>query len=123
MERPGSANAKPGRIMKNRHNHKPPREGRLTKENVTLKRENNQLRRRVSKILKELERLELFYPEDGSPIDIEEDRDTKNVKFTNKCQKCQEINQISTLTTPIGKVMMLCRKCKHLGAEDEFKSE
>lgn len=84
--------------------HRPKREERKTRELADIKRENNQLRRTVAKLQREIERLELTEAPDLEP------READPAALAVKCEKCGSENT-SVITTPSGKKVIGCKDC------------
>ena len=117
METNGSVKQKPldPPLMKRQTQAKPRREEAHGRELADLKRENNQLKRLVSRLRKEIERLELM-----SLIETEPSKSPKVEYKKSKrlaCPSCDD-SHLTTTTTPSGKKIYVCKSCQWFGQLD-----
>ena len=90
---------------KNRNSqHKPTRQERQSKDIQELRAENRKLRKQVTRLRKELQKVEeIEYPTDTPEIKVPDHRP--------KCVGCGSINLTKPLTIPSGKIIISCQSC------------
>ena len=86
--------------------HRPSRDTQKAQELTDLKRENHQLRRRVARLQKQVEHLELLSPEEA-----EAREDLPAAPEVLRCESCGS-SQFLSFTTPSGKTISGCRSCQ-----------
>lgn len=97
----------PGRTQTS---HRPSRDGQKAAELTDLKRENYQLRRRVARLLKQIEHLELLTPDvEPEPMAV----DVVDVPVEKaRCPGCDTSTGYFEMTILGGKTISGCRSCK-----------
>lgn len=87
--------------------HRDKDEHQKARELADIKSQNNQLRRQVARLQREVDRLECLTPPDDG-FEVEEKKPKRKQK---SCQECSSI-KLKELLIPGGKSLLICMQCK-----------
>lgn len=90
--------------------HRPPRENAHAKELAEIKQENQQLKREVSRLRKELDKKPVTEPEEPESMGAAQEEQHKPPATI--CAGCGSKAPPNVITTPSGKVVSICVQCK-----------
>lgn len=91
--------------------HRDKDERQKAREMADLKSENSQLRRKVARLQREIDRLEFLKVESSDDDEIMELTEQPPKRKQGSCQSCGEMT-LKELGTPTGKIVLACTSCR-----------
>lgn len=91
---------------------RPKRDEAKARELSDIKRENHELKNRISKLQKELSRLDCLVPEDVKE-EIREDRVERRIEAGKACELCGSVKP-PVITENCMYILKICKDCRNL---------